>query len=83
MSHSKSHPSSQSRMSMAASVERQRHLIGIVTVDFENDTLSKSSLGMKSYKVRFTWQQGVACAASSISRTNRVDQSRCLAIVIP
>ena len=43
-------------------------------------TPSKSSLGMKSYKVRFTWQQGEACAAAPISRTNCVDQSRCLAI---
>jgi hypothetical protein len=32
---------------------------------------------MKSYKVRFTWQQGVACAVSSISATNRVDDWPC------
>jgi hypothetical protein len=43
-------------------------------------TPSKSSLGMKSYKVRFTWQQGEACATSPISRTNCVDRSRCPAI---
>ena len=43
-------------------------------------TPSKSSLGMKSYKVRFTWQQGEACAASSsISRTNRDAEAICAA----
>jgi hypothetical protein len=38
MSHSKSHPSSQSRNVHGGVVGRQRHLIGIVAIDFQNDT---------------------------------------------
>jgi hypothetical protein len=34
-------------------------------------TPSKSSLGMKSYKVRFTWQQGEACATSQFENQLR------------
>ena len=50
-----------------------------VAVPCENQPLR--GVGMRSYKARFTWQQGVTCAASPISRTNCVDRSRYLAIV--